>query len=42
MAIASPIIQAEMADWVRLGGGNSGIVGDAHRPRRAQYSAAGS
>lgn len=28
MAIAAPVIAAEMADWVKLGGGNSGIVGD--------------
>lgn len=28
MAVAAPVIAAEMADWVRLGGGNSGIVGD--------------
>lgn len=27
-AVAAPIIEAEMADWVALGGGNSGIVGD--------------
>lgn len=29
MAVAAPVITAEMADWTRLGGGNSGIVGDA-------------
>lgn len=28
MAVAAPVIQAEMDDWVRLGGGNSGIVGN--------------
>lgn len=27
-AVAAPVIEAEMADWVALGGGNSGIVGD--------------
>jgi len=29
MGIAAPVITAEMNDWVALGGGNSGIVGDA-------------
>lgn len=30
--VAAPIIQEEMDDWVHLGGGNSGIVGDSrHR-----------
>ncbi len=29
MGIAAPVIVSEMADWVALGGGNSGIVGDA-------------
>lgn len=29
MGIAAPIISAEMNDWTSLGGGNSGIVGDA-------------
>lgn len=28
MAIAAPVIEAEMRDWVALGGGNSGIVGN--------------
>lgn len=28
MAIAAPVILEEMKDWVALGGGNSGIVGD--------------
>lgn len=28
MGVAAPVIVAEMADWVALGGGNSGIVGD--------------
>lgn len=28
--IAAPVIEAEMADWVSLGGGNSGIVGDSN------------
>lgn len=28
MGIAAPVIVAEMAEWVALGGGNSGIVGD--------------
>lgn len=27
-AVAAPVIQSEMSDWVALGGGNSGIVGD--------------
>lgn len=30
MGIAAPVIVAEMNDWVALGGGNSGIVGDAN------------
>ncbi len=30
MGIAAPVIQKEMAAWVALGGGNSGIVGDAN------------
>ena len=30
MGTAAPIIVQEMKDWVSLGGGNSGIVGDAH------------
>lgn len=30
MAIAAPVIKAEMDDWVRLGGKNSGIVGDGN------------
>lgn len=30
MGTAAPVIVAEMADWVALGGGNSGIVGDAN------------
>lgn len=30
MGIAAPVIEQEMADWVALGGGNSGIVGDAN------------
>jgi hypothetical protein len=29
MGIAAPVISAEMADWTALGGGNSGIVGNA-------------
>lgn len=29
MGIAAPVITAEMAEWVALGGGNSGIVGNA-------------
>jgi hypothetical protein len=29
MAIAAPVIKAEMAVWTRLGGGNSGIAGNA-------------
>lgn len=29
MGTAAPVIVAEMADWVALGGGNSGIVGNA-------------
>ena len=28
MTIAAPVIVAEMADWTKLGGGNSGIIGD--------------
>lgn len=28
MTIAAPVIEAEMADWVARGGGNSGIVGN--------------
>lgn len=27
-AVAAPVIEAEMADWTSLGGGNSGIIGD--------------
>jgi hypothetical protein len=30
MGIAAPIISSEMNEWVALGGGNSGIVGDAN------------
>ena len=29
MGIAAPVIVREMSDWVKQGGGNSGIVGDA-------------
>jgi hypothetical protein len=29
MTIAAPVISAEMSDWVALGGGNSGIVGNS-------------
>lgn len=29
MGIAAPVITAEMVEWVTLGGGNSGIVGNA-------------
>lgn len=29
MGIAAPVISAEMSDWVTLGGGNSGIVGNS-------------
>jgi hypothetical protein len=29
MGVAAPVVVAEMADWVALGGGNSGIVGNA-------------
>jgi len=29
MAIAAPVIVQEMSEWVRLGGGNAGIVGNA-------------
>jgi hypothetical protein len=29
MGVAAPVVLAEMADWVALGGGNSGIVGNA-------------
>jgi len=28
--VPPPVIESEMADWVLLGGGNSGIVGDAN------------
>ena len=28
MAVAAPVIVQEMSEWVRLGGGNSGIVGN--------------
>jgi hypothetical protein len=30
MGTAAPIIVSEMNDWVKLGGGNSGIVGDSN------------
>jgi len=29
MTIAAPVIEAEMNDWVSIGGGNSGIVGNS-------------
>lgn len=29
MGVAAPVISTEMAEWVKLGGGNSGIVGNA-------------
>jgi hypothetical protein len=29
MGVPAPVVVAEMAEWVGLGGGNSGIVGDA-------------
>jgi hypothetical protein len=28
MAVAAPVIAQAMGEWVELGGGNSGIVGD--------------
>lgn len=29
MAVAAPVIAREMSEWVKLGGGNSGIVGNS-------------